>query len=96
MSEIQSERVSIEEATACPDSSKWIQAMEMEMRSLKDNDVWELVDLPACRKALGSKWVFKVKTGADGSTERYKVAQGFKLTMMKPSARWSDKNHFVV
>lgn len=80
LSEIQSEPVSIEEATTCPDSSKWMQAMETEMRSLKDNDVWELVDLPASRKIVGSKWVYKVKTGADGSTERYKarlVAQGF-------------------
>ena len=50
------------------------------MRSLKDNDVWELVELPAERKAVGSKWVYKVNTGADGSVERYKarlVAQGF-------------------
>ena len=50
------------------------------MRSLKSNDVWELVPLPAGNKAVGSKWVFKVKLGADGSVERYKarlVAQGF-------------------
>ena len=80
LSAIQSEPVSIEEATNCPDSSKWIQAMETEMKSLKDNDVWKLVDLPPGKKAIGSKWVYKVKKGADGSTERYKarlVAQGF-------------------
>ena len=54
--------------------------METEMRSLKDNNVWELMELPAERKAVGSKWVYKVKTGADGSVEHYKarlVAQGF-------------------
>ena len=47
------------------------------MRSLEENDVWELVELPDGRKAVGSKWV---KTGADGSIEHYKarlVAQGF-------------------
>jgi Reverse transcriptase (RNA-dependent DNA polymerase) len=38
------------------------------------------VQLPPGRKAIGSRWVFKVKRNADGSIERYKarlVAQGF-------------------
>ena len=50
------------------------------MKSLKDNDVWELVELPKGHKAVGSKWVFKTKTDADGYVERFKarlVAQGF-------------------
>ena len=54
--------------------------MQTEMKSLKDNDVWELVELPASKKAVGSKWVYKIKTGPDGTPERYKarlVAQGF-------------------
>ena len=48
--------------------------------SLHKNDVWELVELPKDRKAVGSKWVFKLKTDADGSVEWHKarlVAQGF-------------------
>ena len=54
--------------------------MTSEMKSLEENDVWELVQLPEGRKALGSKWVYKVKTDENGSIERYKarlVAQGF-------------------
>ena len=42
--------------------------------------MWDLVKLPPGRKMVGSKWVFKKKTGADGKVERYKarlVAQGF-------------------
>ena len=80
LTQIQSQPMTFEEASSCPESSRWSEAMEMEMRSLKDNDVWELVQLPAGKKAIGSKWVYKVKTGADGSLERYKarlVAQGF-------------------
>ena len=72
--------VSTEEALASPEQSKWLKAMENEMQSLKDNDVWELVELPQGRKAVGSKWAYKVKTGADGSIEHYKarlVVQGF-------------------
>ena len=52
----------------------------MEMDSLHGNQVWDLVELPKERKIVGSKWVFKEKLGADGTTERYKarlVAQGF-------------------
>ena len=55
-------------------------AMEKEIESLRKNDVWELADLPKGRKAVGSKWVLKIKTDAEGSVERFKarlVAQGF-------------------
>ena len=54
--------------------------MDTEMKSMEENDVWDLVPLPAGRKIVGSKWVYKVKTGADGLIQRYKarlVAQGY-------------------
>ena len=54
--------------------------MEKELNSLEDNDVWDRVDLPKDRKAIGSKWVFKRKRNAEGNVERYKarlVAQGY-------------------
>ena len=50
------------------------------MDSIYTNGVWGLVELPANRTPVGNKWVFKKKTKADGSIERYKVrlvAQGF-------------------
>ena len=78
--EKQMDPVSTEEAVASPEQSKWLKAMKNEVQSLKDNDVWELVELPDGRKAVGSKWVYKVRTGADGSIECYKarlVVQGF-------------------
>ena len=59
---------------------EWVDAMKAEIGALRDHDVWELVELPAGRKPVGSKWVFKVKTNADGSVERCKarlVAQGY-------------------
>lgn len=39
LSETHDEPTSFKEATACPGSSRWIQAMETEMRSLEENDV---------------------------------------------------------
>ena len=40
--------------------------MERKTRSLRENVVWELVELPQNRKVIGSKWVSKVKTNGDG------------------------------
>ena len=61
-------------------SQEWTDAMQAEIDSLRDHNVWELVELPEGRKPVGSKWVFKLKTNADGSVERCKarlVAQGY-------------------
>ena len=33
--------------------------METEMKSLNENNVWDVVELPPERKPVGSKWVFK-------------------------------------
>ena len=76
----QSEPESFESATTCSNRSEWIKAMESEMKSLNHNDVWDAVPLPSGKRAVESKWVYKIKRGADGSIERYKarlVAQGF-------------------
>eukprot|EP00253_Pinus_taeda_P003596 PITA_03596 len=51
-----------------------------EMTSLHKNEAWDLVELPAGRKPIGSKWVFKKKTNAKGKVEKYKarlVAKGY-------------------
>ncbi len=67
------------DATISQDKAKWKVAMEAEMKSLEDNSVWDLVSLPAGCKTVGSKRVFKQKTGPDCSVEHFKarlVAQG--------------------
>ena len=56
------------------------EAMQEEMDSMSKNQVWELVDLPPGRKAIGNKWIFKVKCKADGSIDKFKarlVAKGY-------------------
>ena len=73
----------MKEALSSPQKAKWVKAMEKEMESLKTNEVWNLVELPENRKAVGSKWVFRVKTNADGTVKTHKarlVAQGFSQT----------------
>ena len=68
------------EVLANSDKTKWVNAMEKEMESLHVNEVWDLVQLPIDRKAVGSKWVFKTKRSANGTVEKHKarlVAQGY-------------------
>ncbi|GJV65171.1 retrotransposon protein, putative, ty1-copia subclass [Tanacetum coccineum] len=36
-----------------PESDKLLNAMNVEMQSMRDNEVWELVDLPPNRKIMG-------------------------------------------
>nr|GEZ95997.1 Gag/Pol protein [Tanacetum cinerariifolium] len=40
-----------------PESDKWLNAMNVEMQSMKNNEVWVLVKLPPNGKTIGSKWV---------------------------------------
>ncbi|GJX70938.1 retrotransposon protein, putative, ty1-copia subclass [Tanacetum coccineum] len=64
-------------------SDKWLNAMNVEMQSMKDNEVWDLVGLPPNGKTVGSKWLFKKKTDIDGAVHTYKarlVAKGYTQT----------------
>ena len=68
------------QAMNSPNADKWLEAMQEELNSIHANETWELTDLPANRKPIGSKWVFKLKFGESGEIMRYKarlVAQGF-------------------
>ena len=54
--------------------------MKDEMKSMKDNGVWDLVELLESVKQIGCKWIFKTKRDSKGNIVRYKarlVAKGF-------------------
>nr|GEV98636.1 hypothetical protein [Tanacetum cinerariifolium] len=66
-----------------PKFDKWLKAMNAKMQSMKDNQVWTLVDLPSNCKMLVSKWLFKKKTDMHGNIHTYKarlVVKGFTQT----------------
>ena len=46
--------------------------MQDEMDSLYENHTYELVELPKGKRALGNKWVYKLKPGDGGNPPRYK------------------------
>ena len=61
-------------------SQKWIDAMNEEIKSMKDNDVWDIILFPEGAKLIGCKWIFKTKRDSKGNVERYKahfVVKGF-------------------
>uniref|UniRef100_A0A2N9FPW0 Reverse transcriptase Ty1/copia-type domain-containing protein n=1 Tax=Fagus sylvatica TaxID=28930 RepID=A0A2N9FPW0_FAGSY len=58
----------------------WQQVMANELDALHKTHIWDMTTLPPSKFAVGCKWVYKIKTRADGSVERYKarlVARGF-------------------
>nr|GEW21829.1 hypothetical protein [Tanacetum cinerariifolium] len=61
----------------------YVESMNVKMQSMKDNQVWNLVDIPPNRKTVGSKWLFKKKTDMDGNVYTHKarlVAKGVTQT----------------
>ena len=55
-------------------------AMQEEMEALHKNKTWELVPQPQGRKAIGNKWVFKIKRNSDDQVERFRerlVVKGY-------------------
>ena len=54
-------------------SPYWIDAMNDEMEALNKNDTYEITELPPGRKAIGNKWVWKIKFKSNGEVDRYKA-----------------------
>ncbi|GKC29989.1 retrotransposon protein, putative, ty1-copia subclass [Tanacetum coccineum] len=52
---------------------KWIEFMNTKMQSMKDNQVWILVELPPNGQTIRSKWLFKKKTDMDGNVHTFKA-----------------------
>lgn len=78
---LHNEPVDVKEARKRPDWNKWEAAMQEELNSLERHGTYKQVkELPPGRKAVGYKWVFKLKLNPDNSIARYKarlVAKGY-------------------
>nr|GEW66882.1 hypothetical protein [Tanacetum cinerariifolium] len=61
------------EAIASKNSAFWKEAINDEIDSLVSNNTWELSDLPQGSKAIGCRWVFRIKYHTDGSIQTFKA-----------------------
>lgn len=48
------------EALRFEDKEQWIAAMDREIQSLRENQTWDLVELPSGRKALTRRWIIRL------------------------------------
>jgi len=67
---IEEEPVSFKEAQ---NSRNWMAAMHIEYDAIVKNGTWPLCDLPPGKKAISTKWMYKLKKKPDGSVDRYKA-----------------------
>jgi hypothetical protein len=72
---VERDPASYAEAMKSTNADSWEEVCQYEMDALHKHGTWELVDLPANRKAVKSKWVFKHKV--DGCFRTCLVAKGF-------------------
>ena len=75
--------LSVEEPSNFEEASQeieWKKAMESELESIEKNKTWVLTELPPGHRAIGLKWVYKIKRDANGVITKYKtrlVAKGY-------------------
>ncbi|CAI7830861.1 unnamed protein product [Closterium sp. NIES-53] len=73
------------QALSGPHREKWREAMDRELAALEKRETWDLIPIEKMvnRNVLTGKWVFRVKTKADGTYEKHKarwVVRGFDQT----------------
>lgn len=56
---------------------EWVNAMQKGIERLRKNHNWNLTSLPAEKKAIGSKWVYKLKLLPKGTIDRFKAGEDF-------------------
>ena len=60
------------------------------MKSMKDNGVWDLVELPEGVKSIGCKWIFKTKWDSKGNIVRYKARLVAKVFTQKEDIDYKE------
>ncbi|CAI7857426.1 unnamed protein product [Closterium sp. NIES-53] len=80
--EIPKELATVQQALGGEHREKWRLAMDKEQKALEERNTWKVVPIGVVRNmtVLTGKWVFRVKTKADGTIDKFKarwVVRGF-------------------
>ncbi|GAU37763.1 hypothetical protein TSUD_102800 [Trifolium subterraneum] len=65
-------------------SAVWRKAMEDDIHSIERNNTWDLMSLPANKKPIAVKWVYKAKHLPNGSIAKHKARLVEKGLLQKP------------
>ncbi|GKB98024.1 ribonuclease H-like domain-containing protein [Tanacetum coccineum] len=76
--------------------SNWIDAMNSEIEALNENQTWFITDLPPGRKAIGNKWIYKIKYKSSGDIDRYKARLVVKSCSKKEGVDFDETFSHVV
>ncbi|CAI7931305.1 unnamed protein product [Closterium sp. NIES-54] len=76
------EPATVQQALGGEHKEKWREAMDKELKALQERNTWKVVPIGVARNKtiLTGKWVFRVKTKADGTIDKFKarwVVRGF-------------------
>ncbi|CAI7860761.1 unnamed protein product [Closterium sp. NIES-53] len=76
------EPATVQQALGGEHREKWREAMDKELKALQECNTWKVVPIGVARNKtiLTGKWVFRVKTKADGTIDKFKarwVVRGF-------------------
>lgn len=71
---------SVKHAMTLPEWPHWKAAIAEELKSLEQNNTWEVLERTTCPHLIDTKWCFRIKTDSTGAIVRFKcrlVARGF-------------------
>ncbi|CAI7869662.1 unnamed protein product [Closterium sp. NIES-53] len=76
------EPATVQQALGGEHKEKWREAMDKELKALQERNTWKVVPIGVARNKtiLTGKWIFRVKTKADGTIDKFKgrwVVRGF-------------------
>jgi hypothetical protein len=88
---LHNEPVDIREAQGRADWPKWETVMHEELKSLEQHGTYERVkELPPGRKAVGYKWIFKLKLNPDNLIAQYKARLVVKGYLQVPGQDFTE------